>query len=64
VNFPGVALVIGNAEKKEFLDLLQDVADTPVVKVSDIRRERERRVSGSVALCRAQSRLCADPERL
>jgi threonylcarbamoyladenosine tRNA methylthiotransferase MtaB len=41
VNFPGVALVIGNAEKKEFLDLLQDVADTPVVKVSDIRQERE-----------------------
>lgn len=41
VNFPGVALVIGNAEKKEFLDLLQDVADTPLVKVSDIRRERE-----------------------
>lgn len=41
VNFPGVALVIGNAEKKEFLDLLQDVAETPLVKVSDIRRERE-----------------------
>ncbi|KIH76651.1 threonylcarbamoyladenosine tRNA methylthiotransferase MtaB [Geoalkalibacter ferrihydriticus] len=40
VNLPGVALVIGNAEKKEFLDLLQDVADTPRVKVSDIGRER------------------------
>ncbi|WP_305043493.1 tRNA (N(6)-L-threonylcarbamoyladenosine(37)-C(2))-methylthiotransferase MtaB [Geoalkalibacter sp.] len=41
VNLPGVALVIGNAEKKEFLDLLQDVAETPQVKVSDIGRARE-----------------------
>ncbi|MDO3379499.1 tRNA (N(6)-L-threonylcarbamoyladenosine(37)-C(2))-methylthiotransferase MtaB [Geoalkalibacter halelectricus] len=41
MNLPGVALVIGNAEKKEFLDLLQDVADTPRVKVSDIGRTRE-----------------------
>ncbi len=41
VSIPGVALVIGNAEKKEFLDLLHDVADTPQIRVSDIRQARE-----------------------
>jgi len=41
INLPGVALVIGNAEKKEFLELLGDIADTPRIKVGDMRETRD-----------------------
>jgi threonylcarbamoyladenosine tRNA methylthiotransferase MtaB len=41
INLPGVALVIGNAEKKEFLELLGDIADIPRIKVGDMRAARD-----------------------
>jgi len=39
-DLPGVALVVGNSEKKSIVELLRDAAPTEKVVVSDISRER------------------------
>ncbi|MEA5115098.1 MAG: tRNA (N(6)-L-threonylcarbamoyladenosine(37)-C(2))-methylthiotransferase MtaB [Geobacteraceae bacterium] len=38
-DFPGVSLIIGNSEKRELMDLLQESDSGQLVKVSDISRE-------------------------
>ncbi len=38
-DFPGVSLIIGNSEKRDLMDLLQESEDGQLVKVSDIFEE-------------------------